>query len=685
MKAIITQSRFVITLLLGIIGILSTEARDINVRGIVTDVSGQPLLGVCIYNAETDKLLSTTNEEGKYLVIVDSDDKLVFSISGMEETEVPVEGRLTIDVTLIRSAIILEGVTVKGKGKLKVVAPEKTDVELKGNYAYIKTRITVPGRLFDSSTRLIIQPALYNVTASHMWYLKPVVYDGFRYNITQDRMHDFNAGHDPLNPYVTVTHDRVNGNDIISWSDSVYLANPDHDFHCDMLMAMEDYNKVFYRDTTTIARGIVNPLRFFQYNLEGMELADSSKFPSPEMQMRDTKGDVMLTFRVGESKLDMSQGNNESEMNALIRQLREIEDNPDAALKSFTISCTSSPEGRYDLNVSLSNRRMQSALGVITNNLSPETRRYMELHSNAYVEPWTTLVGMLKADGHTSEADDVQKIIDAHTNSIDAQSNAIKRLPSYSSLIASEYLPRMRKVSYEFISSMYRYLTDDEIARIYETKPESLSRYEFFRYYRNVAKTPEEKERCMRLALKVHPGFVVAASDLSAMLTDQGNADPTLLRPFLKPGFKKVPEEAIYNQIAACLATHNFNEADSLASLLPDTEEFHKAIMYTNVMNGRFSEFMQEIAAESPVNEVVLLLALKANEQAWKKAQQLGETPEEEYIKAIAANRVDAYMAAMSHLENALRLKPELKEIAKVDGDLIELFEELEENNETEQ
>lgn len=102
-------------------------------------------------------------------------------------------------------------------------------------------------------------------------------------------------------------------------------------------------------------------------------------------------------------------------------------------------------------------------------------------------------------------------------------------------------------------------------------------------------------------------------------------------------------------------------------------------------MNGRFSEFMQEIAAESPVNEVVLLLALKANEQAWKKAQQLGETPEEEYIKAIAANRVDAYMAAMSHLENALRLKPELKEIAKVDGDLIELFEELEENNETEQ
>lgn len=35
-------------------------------------------------------------------------------------------------------------------------------------------------------------------------------------------------------------------------------------------------------------------------------------------------------------------------------------------------------------------------------------------------------------------------------------------------------------------------------------------------------------------------------------------------------------------------------------------------------------------------------------------------------------------MAAVSHLENALR-PPELKEIAKIDGDLIDLMEEREE------
>ena len=48
----------------------------------------------------------------------------------------------------------------------------------------------------------------------------------------------------------------------------------------------------------------------------------------------------------------------------------------------------------------------------------------------------------------------------------------------------------------------------------------------------------------------------------------------------------------------------------------------------------------------------------------------------------MAANRVDEYMAAVSHLENALRLKPELEEIAKIDGDLIDLMEEREEEEE---
>jgi len=659
----------------------AASARDINVRGIVTNTKGEPLQGVCIYNVETDQLLASTNEEGKYLVIIDSDGKLAYSILGMEDTEVPVEGRLAIDVVLTASSITLDEVLVKAKGKLKTVAPEPTDIEIKGNYAHIKTRVKVPHRLFNSSTRLIIQPALYNVTANKMWYLKPLVFDGRRYNITQDRMLDFNLNADPLTPYVEVQKHSSHKDDMIFWSDSVYLDNPDQDFHCDMLMAMENYNRVFYRDTTTISRGTVNPMRFFQYSLLGTEVTDTTFYPTPERQMRDTRGDVMLTFKVNDARLYMDQGNNRAEMNSLLSQLQHIENDPDAALKSFHIYSTSSPEGNYAKNVDLSKRRMQSALELIMDNLSPTTRRYMEVKSDASVEPWESLVTMLRADSLNTEADAVADIITKYPGQMDAQSIRIRKLPFYSSLIPEKYLPRMRKVSYEFLTSQFRYLTDDEIAEVYKTDPKSLSRYEFFRLYRYIAKTPAEKEEYLKKALEAHPSFLVAATDLAAMKLERGEADYDLLGNYLQPGkkIKKIPDEARLNHIAACLASHHYLEADSLASLLPDTPRFHKAKIYTDVFNGRYEGAMQEVAAESPVNEVVILLALKANDQAWRKASKLGGSAEEEYLKAVAANRVDEYMAAVSHLENALRLKPELKEIAKIDGDLIDLMEEREE------
>lgn len=324
---------------------------------------------------------------------------------------------------------------------------------------------------------------------------------------------------------------------------------------------------------------------------------------------------------------------------------------------------------------------MQSALELIMDNLSPTTRRYMEVKSDASVEPWESLVTMLRADSLNTEADAVADIITKYPGQMDAQSIRIRKLPFYSSLIPEKYLPRMRKVSYEFLTSQFRYLTDDEIAEVYKTDPKSLSRYEFFKLYRYIAKTPAEKEEYLKKALETHPNFLVAATDLAAMKLERGEADYDLLGNYLQPGkkIKKIPDEARLNHIAACLASHHYLEADSLASLLPDTPRFHKAKIYTDVFNGRYEGAMQEVAAESPVNEVVILLALKANDQAWRKASKLGGSAEEEYLKAVAANRVDEYMAAVSHLENALRLKPELKEIAKIDGDLIDLMEEREE------
>lgn len=69
-------------------------------------------------------------------------------------------------------------------------------------------------------------------------------------------------------------------------------------------LAMENYRNIIYRDSFSIARGTVNPLRFLEYKFSAFSLTDEKYLPKPVMQLRDTKGEVNLTFLVGKADLD---------------------------------------------------------------------------------------------------------------------------------------------------------------------------------------------------------------------------------------------------------------------------------------------------------------------------------------------------------------------------------------------
>ncbi|MDE6126221.1 MAG: hypothetical protein K2G30_04625, partial [Muribaculaceae bacterium] len=67
-----------------------------------------------------------------------------------------------------------------------------------------------------------------------------------------------------------------------------------------------------------------------------------------------------------------------------------------------------------------------------------------------------------------------------------------------------------------------------------------------------------------------------------------------------------------------------------------------------------------------------------SNDTAVERASKLGDSAVEEYVKAIATNRKDMYIEALVHLENALRLDPSLRDVARVDGDVAELLQDIE-------
>ena len=646
---------------------------------VVLKSDGSPCIGVNVSDAATRRVLAMTDVDGTFAVNVRSNARLRFSMVGMKTKEVDVKGKSRLHVVLEEESVSLKEVTISQKRITDKILPEPTDIEVKGNYFHVKTRVRVPREMFSHNTRLVVQPVLNNATRKQVTLMKPMVYDAREYNETQDRLYNFDlndslAG-DPLARYITVkseqTREKGRTNDIIGYNDSIYVEHVKDDFSCDVYMAIENYNRILYRDTTIIARGTVNPLRFLDYSFAAHELTDSAYFPKKEVQLRDSQGKVNLRFPVGKAVFDSSDPQNASEIDKLRQQIETISQSKGASLSSLELRGQSSPEGRYDRNLSLAKMRMDYALDFLKRTLPADMTQGMTFTSDAKVAPWSRVAEMLRKDTLATEADRVEAILAAH-HDIEAQGRAIQRLPFYHQIIATRCLPQLRRVDYTLHYNVYRTLTIDEIAQLYAQDYSQLSKYEFFKLYRAEADTAK-RVTMMRQALEVYPSFMAAANDLSVQLINHRQYDAALLRPFAGAN---APQEVNVNQLIALLNEGLYASADSVAHYVNDNESTHTMLAVNAVLNGRYdSENYATIAKTGKRNEVVMLLAMKLNDAALRMSRNLPDNEAvSHYLRAICLNRTDDPTEAYEELKRAFAMDASLKEIAKTDGDVTDLL-----------
>lgn len=647
---------------------------------VVVKSDGSPCIGVYVSDASTRRVLAMTDVDGTFAVNVRSNARLRFSMVGMKTKEVDVKGKSRLRVVLEEESVSLKEVTISQKRITDKILPEPTDIEVRGNYFHVKTRVRVPREMFSHNTRLVVQPVLNNATRKQVTLMKPMVYDAREYNETQDRLYNFDlndslAG-DPLARYITVkseqTREKGRPNDIIGYNDSIYVEHVKDDFSCDVYMAIENYNRILYRDTTIIARGTVNPLRFLDYSFAAHELTDSAYFPKKEVQLRDSQGKVNLRFPVGKAVFDSSDPQNASEIDKLRQQIETISQSKGASLSSLELRGQSSPEGRYSRNMSLAKMRMDYALGFLKRTLPADMTQGMTFTSDATVAPWSRVAEILRKDTLASEADRVEAILAAHPGNIEAQGRAIQRLPFYHKIIATRCLPQLRRVDYTLHYNVYRTLTIDEIAQLYAQDYSQLSKYEFFKLYRAEADTAK-RVAMMRQALEVYPSFMAAANDLSVQLINHRQYDASLLRPFAGAG---APQEVNVNQLIALLNEGLYASADSVAHFVNDNESTHTMLAVNAVLNGRYdSENYATIAKTGKRNEVVMLLAMKLDDAALRMSRQLPDNEAvSHYLRAICLNRTNDPTEAYEELKRAFAMDASLKEIAKTDGDVTDLL-----------
>lgn len=658
---------------------LHMQAQKTVISGTVLDDDGEPAISIIIRDKdENGEMYGTTGYDGSFHIKADPATTLYFSGLTYMPKAVKLKGKTKINVTISYQSQKLNEVVVVAKRIANKMIPEQTDIEVTGNRYVIRPKIKIPREMFKADTRIVVQPVLENQTRGIQQLFRPAVVTGKQYAIMLERMMEFDTKRDPLSPYYQKTV-RIGDHEVVAFTDSLSITNPNDECRCNIYMYLVNYRRVIYRDTVTIAKGTVNPMRFFEYNLTPLNITDNRYLPRHEKQLREEKEEVNLTFVQNQARIDESDPNNAIELTKIQQRLLEIQNRPDTEFQSFTINGVSSPEGFYKSNLDLAQKRTVVARNKIFGCLSRATTDALRnsTYTGARVDTWETVAELMRRD--SLPADELEAAVHAYPGDMDKQFQQIKNLSDYPSVIRS-YLPKLRRVECSFTYSILRLLKDDEIRQMYEEDYTKLTKYEFWRLY-TIEKNDSLKEEICRRSLEVYPEFMAAANELAAMLIAREKPDINLLKPFVND---KAPEEVLSNHVAALLADRQFARTDSVAGLMPDSRRKDDIRALARAFNGSYREAYNRFASQGGINEVVLLLALKRNGEAFEKAQELPDSAKAYYLRAIGANRLDMVTEAVAFLKQAIAHDPELKKIARIDGDVTDLMGQLDKQNKDE-
>ena len=692
--------------------------------------SGDSPVGVIIKDERLDKSYEIDDESGRSnSLAVYPNSKLTISAIGYESQTIKTgkDNNKTIEVKLLMERYTLMEAKVKGDLNDIFSGPARTVAKQEGNWYKIPFTLKLKREHFHHDSRVVVQPVLYNHTRDTVIYMRPKVLDRPEYNVTQDRLYGFDIEeNDPLGEYVTVATekdsvinvqrfkqlpDSVKGKGFkalfrqiknipkrlkarkidlhtYTWVDSIYKENPNDDCDCELRCLTEDYYKVLYDTAAVVAVGVVRPLRWLEYDVGIKEITDENKIPKPVQTPKADSAKVDLQFPNNGARFDLSNEVNKRIIDDLEEKLRALLSNKNATRINITLSCTSSPEGGFAHNYSLSQERMRFATNVLYGRLGADRDR-VSFDQGASVATWTDVAALLKKDSLFDKASAVEEIAAKFKNR-DDQWRAMRSLPFYGELLTNKYLPQLRRVEYIISYTEFRNPSLQETRADYEKygPGPNINEYMYWQLYTN-AENDTIRERIIREALKQYPDKEaketrVFAHDLQVVLLRHHRSDTTLLAPFA--GTYAWDEINIAHAVAL-LENGAYQAAMDHMRRVKETEKTRFLHSICAVLAGERGKVLDVVARTSQRNRVSVLLHIDQNEAAYKTAMQMPDSLAlTHYLRAVCINRLgiakidDAIDKAKKELAIAIEMDPELKAIAEGDADVNKLlFDEKDE------
>ncbi len=237
------------------------------------------------------------------------------------------------------------------------------------------------------------------------------------------------------------------------------------------------------------------------------------------VKARSDRHSASFNYRVGRHELLRDFQNNAAELNRVDRVINEVKGNKDLEITEFTVSGYASPEGNYNSNRTLSDRRANSFADYLSSTHGIARDRF---RVTGLGEDWN---GLKEAVEKSSLADknEIIHVINNVSNP-DARDAELKKLSggqTYRTLL-NTYYPPLRRTDYT-IAYTVRPFSVEEAKGVIRTNPRLLSLNEMFLVAQTYAPASGEFKEVFDIATRLYPDEPIAILNSAAADIEGGN------------------------------------------------------------------------------------------------------------------------------------------------------------------
>lgn len=318
------------------------------------------------------------------------------------------------------------------------------------------------------------------------------------------------------------------------------------------------------------------------------------------------------------------------------------------------ISSYASPDGGYELNEKLAEKREANTEKYLSNELK-KARIDVPVNARYTAQDWEGFKALVEKS-NIQDKDLILRVLSMYSDS-EQREREIKNISAVYSSLTDEVLPQLRRsrltANIEIIGK-----SDEEIASLAASNPQALNVEELL-YAASLASSIDEKGAIYKKATELFPREARGYNNLGVIEYMKGN----------------IASSASYfnraNQIAGKLPEANLNlgyvalnngekeKAQELFGNAAGVLELENAMAYLSVMDGNYSQAVRTFANTASNNAAVAQIMAKDYNKAENTLKAIAKpNATTYYLQAIVGARTNDLNSVVTHLKQSVALDP---------------------------